>query len=221
MILCIGNVLDNAGVEAVRAAVAGGTYVDGVATAGWASRIVKKNEQLKPGLESQSAQRLVLDALRANQVFQAAAFPQRIGPPLFSRYTPGMAFGTHMDNAIVGEDNLRTDISVTVFLCNPEDYDGGELVMDLTGGEQAYKLEAGSAIVYPSTMLHRVNEVTRGVREVSVMWVQSLIRSAEKRELLFDLDRARRALFEREGKTPEFDLLSKTASNLRRMWVEP
>jgi PKHD-type hydroxylase len=221
MILCIGNILDSAGIEAVRAAVAGGTYVDGVATAGWASRIVKKNEQLKPGPESQSAQRLVLDALRANQVFQAAAIPQRIGPPLFSRYTPGMAFGTHMDNAIMGEDNLRTDISVTVFLSAPEDYDGGELVMDLTGGEQAYKLDAGAAIVYPSTMLHRVNEVTRGAREVSVMWVQSLIRSAEKRELLFDLDRARRALFEREGKTLEFDLLSKTASNLRRMWVEP
>jgi PKHD-type hydroxylase len=131
-----------------------------------------------------------------------------------------MSFGVHMDNAVMGKDQLRSDISVTVFLNAPEEYDGGELVMDTTGGEVPYKLAAGSAVVYPSTMLHRVNEVTRGTREVAVTWVQSLVRSDERRELLFDLERARRSIFERDGKTPEFDLLHKTASNLRRMWVE-
>lgn len=221
MILCIANVLDEAALGEVRDAVRNGTFVDGLMTAGWASRLVKRNEQLAGGPEARSAQERVVDALKANSVFATAAMPKKIGPPLFARYTPGMAFGTHMDNAVMGDDNLRTDISVTVFLSAPEDYDGGELVMETSAGESAYKLPAGAAVVYPSTMLHRVNEVTRGMREVAVMWVQSLVRSAERRELLFDLERARRALFERDGKTPEFDLLHKTASNLRRMWVEP
>ena len=110
--------------------------------------------------------------------------------------------------------------SVTVFLTAPEDYDGGELVIDRTGGEQAFKLPVGAAVVHPSTTLHRVNEVTRGLRDVAITWVQSLVRSGEQREILFDLERARRALFEREGETAEFDLLHKTASNLRRMRVE-
>jgi PKHD-type hydroxylase len=121
----------------------------------------------------------------------------------------------------MGKDQVRTDVSVTVFLSAPEDYDGGELVIEAPGGESAYKLEAGAAVAYPASTLHRVNEVTRGTREVATLWVQSLVRSTEQRELLFDLERARRTLFEREGKTAEFDLLHKTASNLRRMWVEP
>jgi PKHD-type hydroxylase len=221
MILCIANILDAAGLAAVREAVAGGTFVDGLMTAGWASRLVKKNEQLVAGPAARKAQKRVVDALAANSVFATAVMPQRIGPPLFARYTPGMSFGNHVDNAVMGDDHLRTDVSVTVFLAEPGDYDGGELVIDTPGGEQSFKLPAGAAVAYPSTTLHRVTEVTRGTREVAVTWVQSLIRSAERRELLFDLERARRALFDREGKTAEFDLLHKVASNLRRMWVEP
>jgi PKHD-type hydroxylase len=132
-----------------------------------------------------------------------------------------MSFGAHVDNAVMGEDHLRSDVSVTVFIADPEAYDGGELVIETSGGEESFKLPAGAAVVYPSTTLHRVAEVTRGTREVAVTWVQSLVRSAERRELLFDLERALRALFEREGKSAEFDLLHKVASNLRRMWVEP
>lgn len=221
MILCIANILDPAALAELRETVAGGTFADGLMTAGWASRLVKKNEQLAGGPGAHDAQQRVLSALRANPVFASAVLPQRIGPPIFARYTPGMKFGTHMDNAVMGDDHLRTDVSVTVFLSDPADYDGGELVMETAGGESAYKLDAGSAIAYPSTMLHRVNEVTRGRREVAVTWVQSLIRSAERRELLFDLERARRSLFERDGKNAEFDLLTRCASNLRRMWVEP
>jgi PKHD-type hydroxylase len=221
MILCIANVLDAAGLTAVREAVAGGTFVDGLMTAGWASRLVKNNEQLVAGPAAAEAQKRVVDALLANSVFATAVMPQRIGPPLFARYTPGMSFGNHVDNAVMGADHLRTDVSVTVFLAEPGDYDGGELVIDTAGGEQSFKLPAGAAVAYPSTTLHRVTEVTRGTREVAVTWVQSLIRSAERRELLFDLERARRALFDRDGKTAEFDLLHKVASNLRRMWVEP
>jgi PKHD-type hydroxylase len=221
MILCIANVLDAAALADLRATVAGGTFVNGQMTAGWASRLVKNNKQLAGGTGAREAQQRVTDALKANGVFAMGVMPQRIGPPIFARYTPGMAFGTHMDNAVMGDDHLRTDVSVTVFLSDPADYDGGELVMETSGGESSYKLDAGSAIAYPSTMLHRVNEVTHGKREVAVTWVQSLIRSAERRELLFDLERARRSLFERDGKTAEFDLLHRTASNLRRMWVEP
>ena len=201
--------------------MAGGTFVDGLMTAGWASRLVKKNEQLAAGPGAQAAQKRVIDALAANAVFSTAVMPQRIGPPLFARYTPGMSFGAHVDNAVMGADHLRTDVSVTVFLAEPDTYDGGELVIDTASGEESYKLPAGSAVIYPSTTLHRVAEVTRGTREVAVTWAQSLVRSAERRELLFDLERARRALFERDGKTAEFDLLHKVASNLRRMWVEP
>lgn len=221
MILCIANVLDGDRLAEVRQAIAGGTFVDGLMTAGWASRLVKKNEQLVAGPAAHAAQERVVSALKANSVFATAVMPQRIGPPLFARYTPGMSFGAHVDNAVMGEDHLRTDMSVTVFLAEPDTYDGGELVIETAGGEEAFKLDAGAAIVYPSTTLHRVSEVTRGTREVAVTWVQSLIRSSERRELLFDLERARRALFEREGKTAEFDLLHKVASNLRRMWVEP
>lgn len=221
MILCIASVLDARTLAAVREAMATGAFENGVLTAGWASRLVKNNEQLAAGPAARSLQQTVIDALAANSVFATAAMPQRFAPPLFARYRPGMSFGIHMDNAVMGEEQLRSDISVTVFLSAPEDYDGGELVMDTTGGEMPYKLAAGSAVMYPSTMLHRVNEVTRGAREVAVTWVQSLVRSAERREVLFDIERVRRTLFERDGKTAEFDLLHKTVSNLRRMWVEP
>ncbi|MNT47351.1 PKHD-type hydroxylase [compost metagenome] len=109
---------------------------------------------------------------------------------------------------------------MTIFLSEPEDYDGGELVMESAGGETAYKLPAGSAVTYPTTMLHRVEPVTRGTREVAVTWAQSLIRRADHREILFDLERVGRSIFERDGKTEEFDLINKSAANLRRMWVD-
>ena len=158
--------------------------------------------------------------MSTNSVFAAAVLPRRFAPPLFARYTPGMEFGTHMDNAVMGPDKMRSDVSVTLFLSEPEDYDGGELVMDTSGGEVGYKLPAGSAVVYPSTMLHRVAAVTRGTREVAVTWAQSLIRAADQREILFDLERVSRTVFDRDGKSPEFDLLNKSTANLRRMWVE-
>jgi PKHD-type hydroxylase len=146
--------------------------------------------------------------------------PRRFAPPLFARYVPGMQFGTHMDNPLMGPDHMRADVSVTIFLSNPEDYDGGELVMETSGGETAYKLPAGSAVTYPTTMLHRVEPVTRGTREVAVTWAQSLVRSADQREILFDLERTARTIFERDGKSPEFDLINKSAANLKRMWVD-
>lgn len=220
MILCIADVLDAAGVADLRSTIAGGVFVDGVLTSGWASRLVKNNEQLGAGPALESAQQKVIAALAANPVFSAAVLPRRFAPPLFARYVPGMSFGTHMDNPLMGPDHMRADVSVTIFLAEPGDYDGGELVMETTGGEAAYKLAAGSAVTYPTTMLHRVEPVTRGTREVAVTWAQSLVRRADQREILFDLERTARAVFERDGKSETFDLINKSTANLRRMWVD-
>jgi PKHD-type hydroxylase len=129
-----------------------------------------------------------------------------------------MAYGTHVDDALMG--GMRTDISFTLFLSDPESYDGGELVTESHAGEQPFKLPAGSLVLYPSTTLHRVEPVTRGSRLAAVGWVRSLVRDPARRELLFDLDTARKALFDRDGKSPEFDLLSKCGANLLRMWAE-
>jgi PKHD-type hydroxylase len=171
-----------------------------------------------PALEA--AQQRVVSALGANPVFAAAVLPRHFAPPLFARYEPGMSFGSHMDNPLMGPDHMRADVSVTIFLSDPDSYDGGELVMETTGGEAAYKLTAGSAVTYPTTMFHRVEPVTRGTREVAVTWAQSLIRRPDQREILFDLERTARAIFEREGKSTDFNLVNKSTSNLRRMWVD-
>jgi PKHD-type hydroxylase len=220
VIVCIADILDQTALATLRGTLAGGVYVDGVLSSGWASRLVKRNEQLGGGPAAETAQQQVVSALSSNGVFASAVLPHRFAPPLFARYTPGMEFGTHMDNAVMGADRMRSDVSVTVFLNEPEEYDGGELVMETSAGEVPYKLPAGSAVTYPSTMLHRVAEVTRGTREVAVTWAQSLIRRPDQRELLFDLERASRAIFEQGGKSAEFDVLNKSTANLRRMWVE-
>lgn len=220
MILCIGDILDGAAVADLRSTVASGVFVDGVLSSGWASRLVKNNEQLGAGPALESAQQKVVSALKANSIFTSAVLPRRFAPPLFARYEPGMEFGTHMDNPLMGPEHMRADVSITIFLSDPESYDGGELVMETSGGEAAYKLPAGSAITYPTTVLHRVEPVTRGRREVAVTWAQSLVRTADQREILFDLDRTARAIFERDGKSQEFELINKSSANLKRMWVD-
>lgn len=220
MILCIADILDAAGLAALRETLAGGVYVDGVLTSGWASRLVKHNEQLGAGPAAEQARKQVVAALSSNAVFATAVLPRRFATPLLARYTPGMEFGTHMDNAMMGAERMRSDVSVTLFLSEPQDYDGGELVLETSAGEVAYKLPAGAAVTYPATMLHRVNAVTRGTREVAVTWVQSMVRRADQRELLFDLSRVGRTIFERDGKSREFDLLNKSTANLYRMWVD-
>ena len=220
MILCIADVLDAAALAEIRATIANGVFVDGVLSSGWASRQVKHNEQLGAGPALEAAQQRIVATLGANAVFAAAVMPRRFAPPLFARYLPGMTFGSHMDNPLMGPEHLRADVSVTLFLSDPDTYDGGELVMETTGGEAAYKLPAGSAVTYPTTMLHRVEPVTRGTREVAVTWAQSLFRRPDQREILFDLERTARAIFERDGKSEDFDLINKSTSNLRRMWVD-
>lgn len=224
LIVCIASLLDAKALARLRRLLAKGRYQDGRLTAGWHARLVKNNRQLErdgtAGVAAE-AEALLRPALEQNELFRAAALPQRIGPLLFSRYEESMAYGAHVDDAVMtAAGNLRSDVSFTVFLSAPEDYEGGELVIESTGGEAAYKLEAGAAIVYPSTSLHRVEPVTRGARAVAVGWVQSLVRDAACREILFDLQTARQMLFQEQGKSRAFDLLSKSYSNLLRRWAE-
>lgn len=222
MIICIAGVLSAEELEKVHGLIEQGRFVDGWETAGWHARLVKRNEQIQTNSDAaRRAGELVGGALDRHEVFRAAALPRAMRPMLLSRYHEGMTYGAHVDDAIMGgRAPMRSDISVTVFLNDPAGYDGGELVMETTGGEQAYKLEAGGAILYPSTTLHRVEPVTRGTRLVAVTWVQSLVREAENREILFDLDTARRTIFRTQGKDRAFDLLSKTYANLLRKWSD-
>lgn len=223
MLICIENLLDNDTLTLLRSWLAEATFEDGRATAGEDAAKVKNNQQVSgdpkqrdPKLEEMED--LIMDKLWDNALFCAAAEPKRIQPPLFSRYVPGMSYGTHMDNALMG--NARVDMSLTIFLTDPADYDGGELVIELPYGERSIKLPAGSAALYATTALHRVAEVTRGQRLAAVAWVRSYIRDPAEREILFDLGEAHHRLAEKLGKTPEVDLLSKCHANLLRRWIE-
>lgn len=197
-------------------------FIDGKTTAGWHAKTVKNNAQLTAKAPyAEDLREMVLAALWRHPLFQMVARPKKIHSLLFSRYEAGMSYGTHVDNALMGDRAfLRSDLSFTLFLNDPSTYEGGELAIELFEGDKCYKLPPGSAIVYPSTTLHRVEPVTQGTRQVVVGWVQSLIRDPAKREILFDLDTARRAIFHQSGKTIEFDLISKSHTNLLRRWAE-
>ena len=153
-----------------------------------------------------------------NEVFRLAVRPKALSALLFSRYEKSMHYGTHVDDALI--DGMRSDVSFTLFLSNPEEYDGGELTIESTSGEETFQLAAGSLVAYPSTTLHQVANVTCGARLAAAGWARSYIRDAARRELLFDLDTARRQMFARDGKSAEFDLVSKSCANLMRMWAE-
>jgi PKHD-type hydroxylase len=218
MILSIADVLSAADVDAVRAGLAGAAFVDGKATAGWSAKLVKENLQARSSPEIERLRALVEARLTEHPVFALATRPKTIIGPQFARYRPGHAYGAHVDDALIG--GTRTDVSFTLFLCDPASYDGGELVIDTASGEEAFKLPAGSVVTYPATTLHRVTAVTGGERLAAAGWVRSHLRDPAHRELLFDLETARRRLFEREGKTVEADLLAKCAANLMRLWCD-
>lgn len=223
MILCIAGVLTSEELHWIVEELESATFVDGKLTAGWHARLVKHNRQLQDDGSTQlhKLRELVDRAFKRNDLFQMAALPKTMHSVLFSRYDVGMSYGSHVDNAVMGEQTkVRSDISLTLFLSDPSTYTGGELVIESTQGEQAFKLPAGSMIVYPSSTLHRVEPVSQGVRLAAVTWVQSLVRDSYQREILFDLDTVRHAMFQKEGKSHEFDLLSKSHANLLRQWAE-
>jgi PKHD-type hydroxylase len=193
------------------------SFTSGKATAGAIAKPVKHNDQ-SSGPAAQDAVQAVREALLAHPVFRAAARPKELVGLLVSRYRSGMSYGTHVDDAIM--QGIRTDLSFTVFLCDPASYEGGELVIAGNDGNSAIKLAAGSVVVYPTTSLHHVAEVRSGERFVVVGWVRSFIRDAAQRELLFDLDQVASNLASTGADRALLNLVLKSRSNLVRMWAE-
>ena len=189
----------------------------GAETAGWHARAVKNNHQLdRSSALHQQLATAVQQQLRAHPLVQAATFPRQIHGILFSRTGIGEGYGRHVDNAWMPDG--RSDLSFTIWLSEPTSYVGGDLTLETGDGERSYRLPAGHCLVYPSTLLHCVKPVRSGRRLVAVGWIESRIRQAEQRELLFELDTARRALFARSGKDEIFDLITKSYTNLLRRW---
>jgi PKHD-type hydroxylase len=221
VILCIGDVLDAEHLARARKLLESGNFVDGRATSHYAARVVKNNLQLVPTCATHAQLcELILSMVRAHPTFRMAALPRKLRPPLISRSEASMGYGLHVDDAIMGTPPTRADMSYTLFLSAPTEYEGGELVIEDALGEHSFKLDAGSLVLYPATHLHRVATVRSGLRLVAAGWVQSLCRSVTHREILFDLQRAMRAEFDQRGKTAQFDLLSKSYSNLLRLFAE-
>ena len=218
MIVKIAKVLDPRTLTEIQAQIDGLTFVDGRATAGWNAKLVKDNLQARPDAALERVRTQLADAIAVNPVFQLAVRAKAMTPLMIARYGERQSYGVHVDDALM--QGMRTDVSFTLFLADPASYEGGELVIETPGGEDAVKLPAGDLVAYPATSLHRVEPVRSGMRCVAVGWARSFIRSTEQRELLFDLETTRRTLFARHGKTPEFDLLSKSVANLLRMWVD-
>jgi PKHD-type hydroxylase len=228
MLTCVPSVLSKDEVADFRRIMDASAWEDGRSTAGAQSALVKSNEQLPP--DSEVARKLgnrILSALTSNPRFISAAVPLHIFPPLFNRYAAadGHHFGIHVDNAVRGDRltglRIRTDLSVTLFLSEPGEYDGGELVVEDLYGSHEVKLPAGDVVVYPASSLHMVTPVTRGVRVASFFWLQSMIRDAHARSLTFDLDNAIQALVQRLGRDdPETVKLTGVYHNLIRVWAE-
>jgi len=226
MLICIPDVLSKNDVADFRRIMDAAEWEDGRSTAGAQSAQVKQNEQLPP--DSEIARRLgerIISALTANLLFISAAVPLRIFPPLFNRYGPGKFFGEHVDNCIRGDNltgmRIRTDLSITLFLSEPDEYDGGELIIDDYYGSHTVKLPAGHLVLYPSTSLHMVTPVTRGVRVSSFFWLQSMIKDTHARRMTFDMDNAIRELVARLGRNdPEVRKLTNIYHNLIRYWAE-
>ncbi|CAM8643213.1 Fe2+-dependent dioxygenase [Sphingobium sp.] len=226
MLIAIPDLIDPAGVAAIRAVIDAGDWVDGNITSGHQSALAKRNLQLpEDSPAAQEAQQIVFDAVGQNPLFIAAALPQRIFPPLFNSYAGGQAFGTHVDNAIRIRKGttfrVRSDLSMTVFLEDPAAYDGGELTVETHYGVQQVKLPAGHAVLYPSSSLHRVEPVTRGRRVASFFWVQSMVRDDSARQTLFDLDSSIQQLAETLGHDDaQVIRLTGVYHNLLRRWAD-
>ena len=226
MMLHIPEVLTKAQVAELRAAIDAADWIDGNATSGTQSALAKRNEQLPEGsAAARFAGEKILDALSHSPLFVTAALPQTVFPPLFNRYGGGQTFATHIDNSIRqsrdGSVRIRSDLSATLFLTEPDEYDGGELLVEDTYGVHEVKLPAGDLILYPASSLHQVTPVTRGARTSSFFWIQSMIRDDARRALLFQMDIAIQQLSLKVGAgAPELVSLTGTYHNLLRMWAE-
>ncbi|KCZ85996.1 2OG-Fe(II) oxygenase [Hyphomonas adhaerens MHS-3] len=222
MMITLSRVLTPNQVQKVTSLVSGLSWRDGADTAGPTAREVKRNEQADlTGATGTAVKKLVQAALERHPVLRAAAQPRRFSPLMISRASNGGGYGRHVDNAFMGSGvrRLRTDLSFTIFLSDPSTYDGGELAVDTPSGEHIVKPDAGDLVLYPSTTLHEVRPVTSGERIVCVGWIESAVRDAAAREILFDLENLRATLAQQhDAQSPEMLTLAKTISNLLRLW---
>ncbi|KQR13550.1 MULTISPECIES: Fe2+-dependent dioxygenase [Xanthomonas] len=227
MLLPIPDVLTPVKLSELRARLDAADWADGRITAGHQSAQAKDNAQLpEDSAAAREASALVLEALSRSSTFFSAVLPRRIYPPLFNRYSGGQSFGYHVDNAVRydrsrgGAEPVRTDVSGTLFLSDPDSYDGGELVIEDTFGTQSVKLPAGHLVIYPGTSLHKVMPVTRGTRVASFFWIQSMLRDDAQRRLLFELDVSIRRLTQDTPGHPSLIQLTGVYHNLLRQWAD-
>lgn len=225
MMLHLSGVLTAEELAHVRRIVAAGPWIDGNQTSGFQAALAKDNLQLAQASPAErEAGAIVVAALRRNPTFQSAALPAALHPPMFNRYGPGKKFDNHVDNAIrfaPGGERVRADLSATVFLSEPDEYDGGELTVEDTFGTHEVKLPAGDMVLYPSSSLHRVEPIRRGERTSVILWIQSLVRDDARRTLLFDMDGGVQSAAARLGQAdPAVVALTGAYHNLLRMWAE-
>ena len=225
MLLTIPDVFPSEQVHLIRQKLDSAEWVDGRVTAGHQSSLAKDNMQIPEGNPvAKEMGEIILQALGQNPLFVSAALPVKVFPPLFNRYSGGQSFGTHVDNAIRHlkgtTHRVRSDLSATLFFSNPEEYDGGELIIEDTYGIHSVKLPAGHMVLYPSSSLHKVNPVTRGARVSSFFWIQSMIRDDGERTLLFDLDNVTQRLTAEQPNGPNAVKLTGIYHNLLRRWAE-
>lgn len=223
MLLIIPSVLTSDKLTAVRQQLANAKFIDGKLSAGAAAKRVKHNEELDgQSQQIETLNNIVMGSLVQHPVYRNGALPLRVAAPFYARYTAGMEYGNHLDDPIMGADGVlyRSDIAITIFLNDPSNYDGGELVIRSSFGNQEIKLPAGDAVMYPASSLHQVRKVTRGERLVAVSWVQSLVRDPAQRELLYELNQAREKLLQTAPNADETAKVSTAYMNLIRMWGE-
>lgn len=223
MLLTLPKLLNPAQLDKMHEVLADAEFVDGRHTAGFAAAKVKHNEEMRPdSRRMQLLIRILMASLGHHPTFRFGVLPHRVADPIFARYRPGMTYGEHVDDPIMGSSGprFRSDVSMTVFLNPPEDYDGGELVIRTAFGEHQVKLPAGDALVYPSSSLHRVAAVSRGERLVALTWIQSYVRDPARRELLYELNQAREVLLKQAPQAEHTALVDRSYANLVRMWGE-
>ena len=221
MLIKIPDILDSTQLAAVRSVLHQSKFIDGKLSAGDNARLQKTNEELAATEDQLDAlNSVVMTQLVQQPIYLNSALPAKISLPIYARYTSGMSYGPHIDDPVMGgTSRYRSDISITIFLSNPEDYDGGELCIETDFGNSEIKLPAGHAALYPSSSRHAVNPVTRGERLVAIAWVQSMVRNAEQRRILFQLSQAREQL-KSQSQSGIYQQIDDSYVNLVRMWAE-
>lgn len=222
MLTIIEAVLNNSQLDIAHRIISEGKFIDGRSSAGKAAERVKYNEELSlDDQQFRDLNNLVMGSLVKHPVYRSAVMPLKVAAPYYARYLPGMSYGLHVDDPLMGQGEIyRSDVSVTIFLNPPETYGGGELVIQTPFGDQKVKLAAGDAVIYPSSSIHRVAEVTRGERLVAITWIQSVVRDPDRRALLHELNQARETLLQERPDAAETARVNHSYINLVRMWSE-